>query len=87
MQDKANPITWSRADFPPTMLIHGNNDAVVPVDASINMYKQLAADGAKVEMNIYEGAAHAFDAAPEFGHQIADMIALWVDRQVNVRSK
>ncbi len=87
MQDKASPITWSRADFPPTMLIHGNNDAVVPVDASINMYKQLAADGAKVEMNIYEGAAHAFDAAPEFGHQIADMIALWVDRQVNVRSK
>jgi len=82
VQDRASPITWARADFPPTMLIHGNSDTTVPVDASLEMYKSLSAAGAKVEMHIYEGAPHAFDSVPEFGRQVTEIIALFVDRQL-----
>lgn len=82
IQDKASPITWSHDKFPPTMLIHGNQDTVVPVSETLNMYKRLTEDGARVEMHIYEGAPHAFDAVPEFGRQVTDMIALFVDRQL-----
>lgn len=83
VQKKASPITWSRADFPPTMLIHGNQDRVVPVSETLKMYEALQGDGAKVEMHIYEGAPHAFDSVPEFGSQLTDMMALFVDRQIN----
>ncbi|MEX0942322.1 MAG: alpha/beta hydrolase [Pseudomonadales bacterium] len=85
VQDRASPINWSKADFPPTMLIHGNKDDIVPVSASLNMYSRLVSDGARVEMHIYEGAPHAFDAVQEFGRQVTDMIALFVDRQLNTR--
>ena len=57
-------------------------DKTVPVDASISMYKALADAGARVEMHIYEGAPHAFDAMPEFGRQVSEIIALFVDRQL-----
>ena len=81
-EDAASPLTYAREDFPPTMLIHGNEDTVVPVEASLQMYRALSEAGAKVEMHIYEGAPHAFDAAPEFGRQLADLMALFLDRQV-----
>lgn len=82
VQDRASPLTWSRPDFPPTMFVHGNHDTTVPVSASLNMYEELIKHGAKAEMHIYEGAPHAFDAVPEFGSQVVDLIALFVDRQV-----
>lgn len=82
VQDRASPITWSQKNFPPTMLVHGNNDKVVPVSETLNMYDQLQKDGAKVEMHIYEGAPHAFDKEPDFFNQLENMIALFVDRQL-----
>lgn len=82
VQTRASPISWSHGDFPPTMLVHGNNDQVVPVSETFNMYEQLTQKGAKVEMHIYEGAPHAFDREPEFFNQVADMIALFTDRQL-----
>jgi acetyl esterase/lipase len=82
IQDKASPINWVSQDFPPSMLIHGNADAVVPVSESVNMYDALRKAGAKSEIHIYEGAPHAFDATAEFGRQVTELILLFVDRQV-----
>lgn len=82
VQDKASPITWSRQSFPPTLLVHGNNDRVVDVSETLNMYHQLRKEGAKVEMHIYEGAPHAFDREPDFFNQIENIIALFISRQL-----
>jgi acetyl esterase/lipase len=81
-QDAASPITYARNDFPPTLLVHGNADQVVPVTESLEMYRALSQAGAKVEMHIYEGAPHAFDGVAEFGRQLVDVMALFLDRQV-----
>ncbi len=81
-QDAASPITYVHRHFPPTLLVHGNADDVVPVEASFAMYRNLFDAGAPVELHIYEGAPHAFDALPEFGRQLTDIIALFVDRKV-----
>ncbi len=81
-QDNASPIHWVAEDFPPTLLIHGNADNVVPVSESIKMYDALKAAGAKSELHIYEGAPHAFDAVPEFGRQVTELMLLFIDRQV-----
>jgi acetyl esterase/lipase len=81
-EDAASPITYAHRHFPPTLLIHGNADAVVPVEASFSMYKTLADAGAQVELHIYDGAPHAFDSVAEFGRQLTDIMALFLDRKV-----
>ncbi len=81
-ESAASPISHVRPDFPPTLLIHGNADTTVPVGASLSMYKALADQGAAVELHVYQGAPHAFDAIPEFGRQVIDIMALFLDRHV-----
>lgn len=78
----ASPIEYASTDFPPTLLITGNRDELVPDEASFRMYQALARAGAPVELHVYAGAPHAFDAVPEFGRQCASIAALFLDRQV-----
>jgi acetyl esterase/lipase len=81
-QDAASPITYVHRHFPPTLLIHGNADTAVPVDASFTLYQSLATLGAPVELHVYDGAPHSFDSVAEFGHQLVDVMALFLDRKV-----
>ncbi len=81
-EDAASPITYVHRAFPPTLLVHGNADDIVPVAASFEMYRALAEASAPVELHVYDGAPHAFDAVPDLGRQVTDIIALFVDRKV-----
>ena len=85
IEDEASPLTYARADFPPTMLIHGNADTIVPASHSFEMYDALAKAGAAVELHIYDGVPHAFDSDAEFGRQVTELIALFLDRKVRRR--
>ena len=78
----ASPIEYAAAAFPPTLLITGNRDELVPDAASFRMYQALSQAGAPVELHVYAGAPHAFDAVPEFGRQCASIVALFLDRHV-----
>jgi acetyl esterase/lipase len=78
----ASPVTYAAAGFPPTLLITGNKDELVPVESSFKMYRALTDAGAKAELHVYEGAPHAFDAIPDFGRQCASIMALFLDRHV-----
>lgn len=78
----ASPLTHVSGDFPPTLLIHGTSDEVVPPAASTRMYEELVRAGVPVELHMYAGQAHAFDAAPEFGRQCAAEMLLFLDRYV-----
>jgi acetyl esterase/lipase len=78
----ASPITHVSASWPPTMLITGNRDELVPDESSFYMYRALVDAGAKAELHVYEGAPHAFDALPDFGRQCASIMALFLDRHV-----
>jgi len=82
VEDEASPIRYAHPGYPPTMLVHGNADELVPVEASFAMYHALVAAGAPVELHVFDGVPHAFDATPEFGRQVADLIALFIDRKV-----
>ena len=82
IEDAASPITYVHPGYPPTMLVHGNADELVPVEASFEMYRALNAAGAPVELHVYDGVIHAFDNEPAFGRQVADLIALFIERKV-----
>ena len=78
----ASPITYADKAFPPTLLITGNKDELVPDEASFLMYRTLIDAGAKAELHVYEGAPHGFDAISEFGRQTAAIMALFLDRHI-----
>ena len=78
----ASPLTHVRPGFPPTLLIHGTQDELVPVHASLVMYEALAEAGVPAELHLYADQLHAFDATPAFGRQCAAEMQLFLDRYV-----
>lgn len=78
----AAPLTYVAPGFPPTMLIHGTADELVPPLASLVMYEALVKAKVPVELHMYAEQAHAFDAEPRFGRQCAAEMKLFLDRYV-----
>lgn len=79
---RASPIEYASASFPPTALITGNRDELVPHASSLRMYQALEKAGRRAELHIYDGAPHGFDAIPDFGRQCAQIMRLFLDRHV-----
>jgi pectinesterase len=79
---KASPINYADSGFPPTILIHGNADQVVPNSESFNMYHALNKVGSSVELHVFDGAPHAFDSLAEFAKLCVQLITLFFDRKV-----
>ncbi len=78
----ASPVSYARKDFPPTMLIHGTGDEVVPWQASRQMYDALSKAGAPVELHLLEGLPHAFDANSAYSRGISSFIDLFLGRHM-----
>jgi len=51
------------AGYPPTLLIHGDQDRDVPHSLSANMAAALAAVGVEQRLRILKGYGHVFDDA------------------------
>jgi acetyl esterase/lipase len=59
---KASPLHWVSADAPPTMIIHGTNDSLVPVEGARRMSEALRAVSKQpVVYAELPYAQHAFD--------------------------
>ena len=61
----ASPITYVSPDDPPTLILHGSNDALVPVEQSQILFNRLTQSGVPVELHVIEGAPHSFHLQPE----------------------
>jgi carboxymethylenebutenolidase len=48
--------------FPSLLIIHGESDTIVPVESAYRLRETVIAHGGEVEMHIYPGAQHAFNA-------------------------
>jgi acetyl esterase/lipase len=79
---QASPIRYAEKGFPPTLLIHGNADMIVPPSESFRMYQVLKEAGAEVELHVFDGAPHAFDSLPEFAKMCLMLIVFFFDRKV-----
>lgn len=55
---EASPIAHVTADDPPFLLVHGDQDNIVPYELSVNMKKKLDAVGVPVKLITVEGARH-----------------------------
>jgi alpha-L-fucosidase 2 len=57
--DQASPIGHVRADLPPLLIIHGDEDETVPVEISVGFHEALQAAGAPSTLSIYTGTGHS----------------------------
>ncbi|SCF12181.1 alpha/beta hydrolase [Micromonospora chokoriensis] len=60
----ASPITYVTEQAPPMLLIHGDQDRVVPVGQSEELAAALTKAGAEVELSVVRGADHCFGGVP-----------------------
>lgn len=61
----ASPMRYVRADLPPTLLIHGDSDLIVPSSMSAAFHQALGTAGAQSQSVVYPHTNHAglmFDA-------------------------
>ena len=57
----ASPVTYVRPDAPPFLIIHGEKDAVVPVEQAYRLYEALRKAGAPSELIILQNAGHGLE--------------------------
>jgi acetyl esterase/lipase len=82
----ASPRSHVGPDFPPTMLIHGTHDALVPLAATLTMHEALLAAKVPASMHIYAEQPHAFDRDQVFGRQCVAEMVLFLDHYVRNRA-
>lgn len=61
------PQIWIDKDFPPSIVIHGDADAIVSIEESKRIVEQLQKGGVEVVFLVAEGKGHQFEerASPE----------------------
>jgi acetyl esterase/lipase len=83
---QASPVTYARPDFPPTLLVHGSADELVPVSSSRAMWDALRRAGSPCELHVYADQPHAFDAQPRFGRRLAADVLFFLERYLPAAS-
>lgn len=84
LAEKASPVTFVSRDDPPFLILHGENDAVVPLVQSQLLYDALTRAGVTCQLVVVKNAGHGF--APSGGPisptrvEITRMVADFFDR-------
>jgi len=79
---QASPSTYVNKSYPPTILVHGSKDELVPHESSWRLYHLMEENDVPAELHLYQGLPHAFDMNRDYYRQIADMITLFFTRHV-----
>ena len=54
----ASPVTYLSADDPPVLILHGDEDQLVPLRQSEHLHKRLQETGLESSFHVIEGAGH-----------------------------
>ena len=73
-----SPITHVSADDPPTLIIHGDQDNLVPIQQAEVIIAKLKEAGVPAELVVKKGAAHGWNLNDDFP-KLAD----WFDKYLN----
>jgi acetyl esterase/lipase len=73
-----SPITHATADDPPTLIIHGDKDLLVPIQQAEIIVEKLKSAKVPAELVVKKGAAHGW---PELGKDMTT-IADWFDKHL-----
>ncbi|MHA3773437.1 alpha/beta hydrolase fold domain-containing protein [Verrucomicrobiota bacterium sgz303538] len=77
-----SPVNHVSADDPPTLIIHGDKDWLVPIQQSEEIIEKLKAAGVEAKLIVKPGAEHGWPDMSGEAAQIAD----WFDAHLKVSS-
>jgi len=80
--DRASPLCFAANAFPPVLLISGSDDRRVPVRHSYQLQQALHEAGNSVDLHVFSGQGHAFDAELGFAQICALIMADFFRRYV-----
>jgi acetyl esterase/lipase len=78
LQAELSPILHATADDAPTLFVHGDEDALVPLSESERMHAALKDAGVAAELIVLKGAGHAFPG--NYGQEAARALTGWFER-------
>jgi acetyl esterase/lipase len=78
-----SPITHVTADDPPTMIIHGDKDFLVPIQQAESIVAELKEVGVTAELVVRKGAGHGWKDLPKDMALLAD----WYDKHLQKSAK
>lgn len=76
---RVSPVRAAGPGYPPTLLIHGEQDQDVPPDQAQPMAASLAASGVAHQLHLVPGAGHGFDwevRSPQAGRALQEAVEL-----------
>jgi len=83
----ASPLAHVAPGYPPTLLLHGTADRIVPPSASMRMYQELAAAGVPVELHMVAEQPHGYVVQRDYHRLSCDQIALFLRRYLGLIPK
>jgi acetyl esterase/lipase len=78
----ATPLAQVTAGFPPTFLLGGMQDFLVPPAVTLRLFDALVAAHVDVELHLYHGHTHEFAALPSMLEPVQAEVALFLRRSV-----
>ena len=73
-----SPVNHVSQDDPPTLIIHGDADLLVPIQQAELIIEKLKAEGVPTELVVKKGLAHGW---PEMGKDVVTL-ADWFDKHL-----
>ena len=80
--DRASPLSYASKPFPPVLLLIGSDDQRVPVEHGWQLHDALQKAGNTVDLHVFAGQGHAFDAERDFAQLSAVIMADFFSRYV-----
>lgn len=78
--ENASPLFHASQPFPPVLLLTGGDDQRVPVAHTRDLYDALRAAGNTVDLHVFAGQGHAFDAELPFAKLSATLMTDFFSR-------
>jgi acetyl esterase/lipase len=76
-----SPIYQVSSDDPPTLIVHGDADTLVPIQQSQTFVEKMKASGVTAELTVKKGAGHGWGGMEKELEQFAD----WFDKYLTVQ--
>lgn len=81
----ASPVAHLDISDPPTLILHGTEDALVDPKQSELLAEACRGMGIEFELRIVEGAPHSFHLQPK-GHDLRPLVTAFFDRHLKAKS-